>query len=133
RPLEAPLLTLERLPPDMRFPRDFFWGASTAAYQIEGNNIHSDLWDWERGGHGWPEVSGACANSWELWRRDIECLQELGANAYRFSIEWGRLFPEPGRLDEAALRRYEQIVDAVVRSGIRPMICFQHFTNPAWF
>ena len=27
-----------------RFPRDFLWGAATAAHQIEGNNVNSDWW-----------------------------------------------------------------------------------------
>ena len=26
------------------FPKDFLWGAATAAHQVEGNNINSDLW-----------------------------------------------------------------------------------------
>ena len=28
----------------MTFPKGFLLGASTAAHQVEGNNIHSDLW-----------------------------------------------------------------------------------------
>jgi beta-glucosidase len=121
---------LARLPPELRFPKPFLWGASTAAYQIEGGNSGSDLWDWERR-KGW-ERSGACANSWELWPRDVDCLRELGVNAYRFSVEWGRLFPKPGELDETALRRYERQLDALRAAGITPIICFHHFTNPAW-
>ena len=26
------------------FPEGFLWGAATAAHQVEGNNINSDLW-----------------------------------------------------------------------------------------
>lgn len=28
----------------MQFSKDFLLGTSTAAHQVEGNNIHSDLW-----------------------------------------------------------------------------------------
>ena len=28
----------------MKFPKGFLLGASTAAHQVEGNNIHSDYW-----------------------------------------------------------------------------------------
>jgi beta-glucosidase len=26
------------------FPPGFLWGAATAAHQVEGNNVNSDLW-----------------------------------------------------------------------------------------
>jgi beta-glucosidase len=26
------------------FPKGFLWGVATAAHQVEGNNINSDLW-----------------------------------------------------------------------------------------
>lgn len=26
------------------FPSGFLWGAATAAHQVEGNNVNSDLW-----------------------------------------------------------------------------------------
>lgn len=29
---------------EYRFPNNFIWGASTAAHQIEGNNVGSDWW-----------------------------------------------------------------------------------------
>src|SRR4029077_17277241 len=33
----APAVTRE-------FPKGFLWGAATAAHQVEGNNVNSDLW-----------------------------------------------------------------------------------------
>ena len=32
----------------MHFPQNFLWGAATSAYQVEGNNVHSDWWEWEK-------------------------------------------------------------------------------------
>lgn len=36
-----------------------------------------------------------------------------GANSMRISIEWSRLFPERGRLDDAAVKRYHQMFDCM--------------------
>jgi beta-glucosidase len=35
------------------FPKGFLWGAATAAYQVEGNNVNSDVWAME---HAQPTV-----------------------------------------------------------------------------
>ncbi len=114
----------------VRFPKNFLWGASSAAYQVEGNNIHSDMWAWERK-QGWSR-SGACCNSWELFDKDVDCLSEIGANAYRFSIEWARLFPKQGELDQKALSRYVEQIGCLKSKDITPIVCLHHFTNPAW-
>ncbi|MFH2203203.1 MAG: family 1 glycosylhydrolase [Elusimicrobiota bacterium] len=114
----------------MKFPTGFIWGASTAAYQIEGGNEHSALWDWERR-KGW-ERSGAAAGSWERWRDDVACLKRLNLKAYRFSVEWSRIEPRPGEFDERALARYREMVRALKDEGIRPIVCLHHFSEPAW-
>ena len=46
----------------MSFPKGFLIGASTAAHQVEGNNIHSDYWAQEHLPHSsFLEPSGeAC-------------------------------------------------------------------------
>ncbi len=114
----------------MKFPEDFLWGASTAAYQVEGGNERSAFWDWERR-KGW-ERSGSGADSWGMWREDIECLKRLNLKAYRFSVEWSRVEPSPGEFDEDALRRYRDMARALKEAGIRPIVCLHHFSEPAW-
>lgn len=42
-------------------------------------------------------------------RRKIRLLAEAGLNAYRLSIEWARIEPEKGRLDEAEIAQYSSI------------------------
>lgn len=114
----------------MRFPKGFLWGASTAAYQIEGDNVRSAFWEWETR-KGW-EPSGKAADSWRLWRRDLDCLKSLGLNAYRFSVEWSRVEPYPGEFDEEALERYAEMARAFRRAGVRPIACLHHFSEPSW-
>jgi beta-glucosidase len=114
----------------MGFPDGFFWGASTSSYQIEGGNDASAFVDWERR-RGW-EPCGAAADSWNRWREDLKCLQELGADAYRFSIEWSRIQPTSAEFDETALERYVEMARTLRAAGIRPIVCLHHFSEPAW-
>ena len=44
------------------------------------------------------EPSGEACNSCELWETDLDLVAGLGLNAYRFSVEWARVEPEPGRV-----------------------------------
>ena len=81
---------------EVRFPHGFLWGAATAAHQIEGNNVRNDWWRAEEAGV-LPHRSGDACDSWNRWADDIRLLQEMGLNAYRFSVEWARIEPEPGQ------------------------------------
>lgn len=115
-------------------PRGFLWGASTAAHQIEGGNTLNDWARFERapGNIRNHEKSGPAADHWNRVVEDIGLLRELGANAYRFSIEWSRVEPEPGRWDEAAWAHYADEIGQLRAEGIEPMVTLLHFTLPGW-
>uniref|UniRef100_A0A3Q2Q2J2 Glucosidase, beta, acid 3 (gene/pseudogene) n=1 Tax=Fundulus heteroclitus TaxID=8078 RepID=A0A3Q2Q2J2_FUNHE len=83
------------------FPRDFAWGAATSAYQIEGgwqaDGKGPSIWDTfcheKRGVYGGQNGDVSC-NSYELWEKDLECIQQLGLTHYRLSLSWARLLPD---------------------------------------
>ncbi len=110
----------------------FLWGTATAAHQIEGDNVHSDWWDYEQKGR-LPHKSGRACDFWNRWREDFDLITSLGHNAFRFSVEWARLEPEPGQWDEAALGRYVDMVQDLRRRAIEPVVTLHHFTLPLWF
>lgn len=116
------------------FPQGFLWGAATAAHQVEGNNVNSDAWFEE---HVTPTVyvepSGDAANSLELWATDLDLVKSLGLNAYRFSLEWARIEPEPGQYSRAMLDHYLRIIEGCRARGVSPFVTFNHFTTPRWF
>lgn len=120
--------------PAKGFPRGFLWGAATAAHQVEGNNINSDLWVLE---HLKPtifaEPSGDACDHYHLYRDDIKLLAGLGFNTYRFSIEWARIEPEQGFFSNAELNHYHRVLAACHENGLQPMVTFYHFTSPRWF
>ncbi|ASJ07291.1 glycoside hydrolase family 1 protein [Thermococcus pacificus] len=116
----------------LKFPEGFLFGTATAAHQIEGENRWNDWWYYEQIGK-LPYKSGKACNHWEKYEEDIGLMAELGYNAYRFSIEWSRIFPEEGRLNEDALNRYTEILELLRRKGIEPNVTLHHFTSPLWF
>ncbi|CAN7196141.1 family 1 glycosylhydrolase [Phenylobacterium sp. LjRoot219] len=116
------------------FPKGFLWGAATAAHQIEGNNVSSDLWLAETVKPTlFREPSGDACNSFALWPTDLDLVRDLGLNTYRFSIEWARIEPEPGQFSAAMLDHYKAVIDGCRARGLNPVVTFNHFSSPRWF
>jgi beta-glucosidase len=117
-----------------RFPKGFLWGAATAAYQTEGNNISSDIWPLE---HAQPttfqEPSGDATNSFMMWRTDMDIVKALGLTSYRFSLEWGRIEPAEGQFSASMLDHYKAMIAGCRERGLTPIVTFNHFTAPVWF
>ena len=82
----------------MTFPRDFVWGAATAAFQIEGaadaDGRGESIWD------RFCRTPGKVANGdtgdracdhYHRWPEDLDLMASLGVGAYRFSVAWPRI------------------------------------------
>lgn len=118
----------------IQFPENFIWGASTAAHQIEGNNIASDHWANEYAQNSSvDEPSGDALDSYNRYDEDISLLAGSGLKMYRFSIEWARIEPEQGHFSPAQRLHYRKMIDECHKHGVIPMVTLHHFTNPAWF
>ena len=117
----------------MSFTKGFLIGASTAAHQVEGNNIHSDYWAQEHMPHSsFTEPSGIACDHYNRFEEDIRLMAKAGLNAYRFSIEWARIEPEEGQFDESELEHYRKVIRCCKENGIEPLITLMHFTSPVW-
>ena len=115
------------------FPKDFFWGAATAAHQVEGNNVNSDVWVLEHVRKTpYVEPSGDACDHYHRYRADIALLAELGFNAYRFSLEWARIEPEEGEFSLAVLEHYRDMLRACREHNLTPIVTFHHFSSPRW-
>ncbi len=55
---------------------------------------------------------------------------DLGCKAFRFSIAWSRVEPEPGVFDEAAFDHYRLLISAIRAAGMEPLLTLHHFTWP---
>jgi len=119
------------LPP---LPSGFLLGAATSAHQLDGG---AGLSDWcrfeqEPGRIARGERSGIAAGHRDRVVEDVGLLAALGANAYRLSVEWARVEPEDGRVDEAEWDRLLAEVRLLRARGITPMVTLLHFTLPGW-
>lgn len=109
-------------------------GVATAATQIEGGQTHSNWNDWYHRGKILDGTDPATGNDhWEKWEADTELMARMGLQIYRFGVEWARLVPAPGEVNEAAVQRYRQEIQALKARNIAPLLTIHHFSNPMWF
>jgi beta-glucosidase len=114
-------------------PPGFLWGTATAAHQVEGNNINSDLWLLEHLPNSFfVEPSGDAIDHYHRYEQDIALLAELGFNSYRFSVEWARVEPEQGFFSSAILDHYKRMAESCHAHGLKPVVTMHHFTSPRW-
>ncbi len=130
------------LPPGAtyRFPDGFLWGAATSSHQVEGDNERSDWWRFERLDGKVRQFRSYSAQAQRYksdhWRRfsdDIAMMHaDLGLTSYRFSLEWSRIEPAPGRFDQSVIDRYARMCAAMRDVGIAPMVTLFHWSSPDW-
>jgi beta-glucosidase len=115
----------------IRFPQSFLWGAATSAYQVEGDNVNSDWWQWEK--DVGIENSGSACHHYKFYEQDFSIVKSLNHNAHRLSIEWSRIEPEDGKFVQEELRHYIDVILYLRSRNIEPIVTLHHFSNPAWF
>ncbi len=120
------------------FPFDFLWGAATASYQIEGAAFEDGKGEsiWDRFAHTPGKVlngdtGDVACDHYHRYPEDIQIMQQLGLNAYRFSIAWPRILPDGvGAVNEAGLAFYDRLVDSLLAAGITPFVTLYHWDLP---
>ncbi|MDT8715089.1 beta-glucosidase [Clostridium sp. 19966] len=120
------------------FPKDFIWGAATAAYQIEGAVKEGGRGEsiWDRFSHipgktfnG--DTGDIACNHYHLFKEDIKLMKEIGLKSYRFSISWPRIFPEgKGEPNPEGIAFYRELINCLIENGIEPAITLYHWDLP---
>ncbi|XP_034232398.1 myrosinase 1-like [Thrips palmi] len=124
-------------------PEGFIFGAGSSAMQTEGAATE--------GGKGMSVMDYIVANSGELppgapslvppdraadsyhrYKEDVEMAAQLKLQAYRFSVDWSRLFPD-GNISNPnpeGVQYYNNVIDELVKNNIQPMVTMNHFDYP---
>jgi len=117
----------------LRFPKGFLWGSAISAYQTEGgDNNQWSAWEKQPGHIKDGSVCGKAADFYHLYEHDLELAKELGHNTFRFSVEWSRIEPREGEWDTKEVEHYRDVLKAIRKRGLEPLITLHHTTNPLW-
>ncbi len=120
------------------FPKGFWWGAATAAYQIEGSHRADGKGEsiWDRFSHtpgrvARGETGDIACDHYARMESDVALMAELGLTSYRFSISWPRVLPSGGApVSQAGLDFYRRLCDTLLEAGIRPLPTLYHWDLP---
>jgi len=123
-----------------RFPKDFMFGAATAAFQVEGAWLDDDksLSVWDDLAHlpgltadGMaPEIG---ADVYHRYMEDIELMKKAGIKHYRMSIAWTRIVPRAHKgseINQKAVTHYRAMLQAYIDNGITPYVTLFHGDLP---
>jgi len=120
------------------FGKDFIWGVSTAAYQIEGgHDAHGkglSIWDVfvkKRNKIFKNHHAEVACDFYNRYIDDLELIHRLNIRHYRFSIAWSRIFPQGiGQANQAGLDFYNRLIDLSLELGITPWVTLYHWDLP---
>jgi len=113
----------------IKLPAHFLFGTATSALQIETAGYH----DWT----GLHAKDGSVLHNTiaheKFWRSDADIISYLG-NAYRCSLDWGRLQRAPyAEFDAGAVAEYRGFLSRLKMSGLYVMLTLHHYASPIWF
>ena len=113
------------------FPEDFLWGTTASSVGVEGVSSNADWSAWERE-HRAPR--SADGNGWATnFADDALVVAALGTNAMRITIEWSRLEPREGVVDNGRVAHEREVLKAIRAAGLAPWVTLHNGSLPGWF
>jgi len=139
RPSSVPQIPLGRglqknILSSLNLPRTndrFLWGVSSAGYQSEGNEFNSQWYYWELAGKT-QHKAGKATDFYNRFEEDILLAKDMGVNSFRVSIEWSRIEPRQGVIDQEQVAYYKNLIQTIRKHGMEPLVTLLHFTYPHW-
>ncbi len=118
---------MNNLPP---LPESFLFGVNTAdhqceAYEAEFEDVR-DVWERIRD----QTLRGKATDFWHRYSEDIQLTKNLGCQAFRLSIAWARVEPNPGQFNNLAFDHYRKLLTEIHQAGMKSIVTLHHFTWP---
>ncbi|XP_061347856.1 beta-glucosidase 45-like [Gastrolobium bilobum] len=121
-------------------PTNFLFGTSSSSYQYEGAYLSDGkgVNNWDVFTHKTPGriIDGSngdvAVDQYHRYLEDIDLMEAIKVNSYRFSISWARILPK-GTFEEvnlAGISYYNRLIDALLLKGIQPFITLSHLDFP---
>ena len=119
------------------FPEGFLWGASSAAWQVEGATLEDgrtqaiiDLNSQTKK----PFADNSIASDhYHHYKEDVALMKECGFTSYRFGISWSRIIPAADRkVNPKGIEFYNNLINELKAAGIEPIVTIYHYDMPCW-
>jgi beta-glucosidase/6-phospho-beta-glucosidase/beta-galactosidase len=81
------------------------------------------------GRHGGP---GRADDLWHHYEEVLDLVPSLGFDGVRLTLEWARIEPRPGEVDEAALQRYAAVLAHARALDLSVTVVLVDATWPSW-
>ena len=121
----------------MSLDKNFIWGVSCSAYQIEGAENEGgrgeSVWDSKfTKGKTLGDMNGKIAcDHYHRYKEDVALLKDLGIKNYRFSVSWSRIFPDgTGDINPQGVEFYKNLIDELINAHITPWVTLFHWDLP---
>lgn len=120
------------------FGKEFKWGVSSAAYQIEGgyqaDGKALSIWDIFTGKRGKihkGQNGNIACDFYNKYEEDLNLMKNLNIQNFRFSISWTRVIPSgTGTPNQAGIDYYNRLLDKCQELGIEPWVTLYHWDLP---
>ncbi len=120
------------------FPKDFIWGAAASAYQIEGAYDEDEKGEsiWDRFTHQKGNIfngytGDVACDHYHKYKKDVELMNKIGLDSYRFSISWPRIFSKgTGKVNQKGLDFYKRLINELLENEIKPVPTLYHWDLP---
>ncbi|XP_054777314.1 beta-glucosidase 46-like isoform X2 [Prosopis cineraria] len=121
------------------FPTNFLFGTASSSYQYEGAFLSDSkgLSNWDVFSHIPGKIIDAsngdvAVDHYHRYLEDIELMDAIKVNSYRFSLSWARILPKGrfGEVNLAGVDFYNRLIDALLLKGIQPFVTLTHFDMP---
>jgi beta-glucosidase len=112
----------------------FYLGASSSAYQIEGGLDDSSAAARFYRDKAHLATAGDAIDFYNRYPSIIKQMaEELHINTFRLSFAWDRIQPQQDMFDTEAIAYYKDVIRTLLAHGIKPLVVFHHYDVPVWF